>query len=285
MAKIVEDYWTGHTVNDIPFTTEQDSLTYLQWRSDVYPLAYEMLNLYGQHEGQTVLDFGCGPGNDIIGFAVETKAKRIIGIDVSPKALRLARGRVKLHNFARGRIKLKLAKDNGKIDLPDKSVHHVNCQGVLHHISKPQSTLDEFYRVLKPGGTATIMVYNYDSLYLHLYVAYSLQVLDGKNADLPIKVAFSRNTDGEDCPIAYPYKPAEFIELCTNAGFKVQYKGGYFAELELSLLNSLGLAAINDERLGEEHREFLRTLGCSEQGYPLHDMVTAGVGGVYLLTK
>ena len=27
--------------------------------------------LYGQHDGQAILDYGCGPGNDVIGFATQ----------------------------------------------------------------------------------------------------------------------------------------------------------------------------------------------------------------------
>lgn len=285
MSKSVEEFWTAHTVRDVPFTSAQQSLDYLKWRSDIYPMAYEMMGLYGEHKDEVILDFGCGPANDLIGFLVETKAKKIIGMDVSPFALSLASRRLLLHGFGSDRVVLVQSEDNGIIDLQDAIIDHVNCQGVLHHVSEPQKTLNEFYRVLKPGGSATIMVYNYNSLYLHLYVAYRLQIQSGKDAGLEIKDAFSRNTDGPDCPIAYPYTPEEFTALCENAGFSVDYKGGYFADLELDLLKTIGEQAVYDIRLAEEHREFLRELTVSPRGYPMYSDFTAGVGGVYLLSK
>lgn len=281
----VSDYWSGHTVKDEPFTSAKESLDYLQWRSDVYPRAYEMLGLYGEHKDEVILDFGCGPGNDLVGFLSETKAKQVIGIDVSPKALNLAKQRLDLHDFSRNRCRLILGTDGVEVPLETASVDHVNCQGVLHHISQPQNIVNEFYRVLRPGGTADLMVYNYDSLYLHLYVAYELQILRGITSDLDIKAAFSKNTDGYDCPIAYPYKPAEFVTICETAGFNTSYRGGYCSQLELDLLRDKGAQALADNRLGEEHKEFLRGLGYSASGYPLYDLVPAGVGGVYHLSK
>ena len=37
---------------------------------------------------------------------------------------------------------------------------HVNCQGVIHHTPNTEKAISEIYRVLKPGGTASISVYN-----------------------------------------------------------------------------------------------------------------------------
>ena len=39
----------------------------------------------------------------------------------------------------------------------------------------PGRILCEFHRVLKPGGYGRLMVYNYNSIWLHLYVAYMLR--------------------------------------------------------------------------------------------------------------
>ena len=58
----VDRYWTGHTVNSRPFATAKASADYLEWRFAEYPLFRELSGLWGDHAGETVLDYGCGPG-------------------------------------------------------------------------------------------------------------------------------------------------------------------------------------------------------------------------------
>jgi SAM-dependent methyltransferase len=102
----VEDYWEDHTVNSTPFATRRGSTRYLEWRFDEYPLFREFAGLWGEHHGEVVLDYGCGPGNDVVGFLLHTNAKQVIGMDVSRKALELARRRVALHKIPRERVRL-----------------------------------------------------------------------------------------------------------------------------------------------------------------------------------
>ena len=102
---------------------------------------------------------------------------------------------------------------------------------------------------------------------------------------LNLKEAFTKNTDGEDCPISRYYTPDEFIKICNKAKFQAEFVGGYLASVELSQLRKSGEKALNDERLGEEHKDFLRTLTYDEQGYALYGENHAGIGGVYRLYK
>ena len=57
--------------------------------------------MWGEHDGEVILDYGCGPGNDLVGYALYTGARRIVGVDVSPRALELARDRLALHGIVR----------------------------------------------------------------------------------------------------------------------------------------------------------------------------------------
>ncbi len=102
---------------------------------------------------------------------------------------------------------------------------------------------------------------------------------------MDILQAFSRNTDGEHCPIARCYAPEEFTALCKDVGFRVEYVGGYFSLHELQVLKQLGAKALQDERLAAVHREFLGSFAYDEQGYPLYQGKHAGIGGVYHLYK
>jgi SAM-dependent methyltransferase len=167
--------------------------------------------------------------------------------------------------------------------LDDDSVDLVFCEGVLHHTSHPGGLLREFGRILRPGARAAIMVYNRQSLWYHLYTAYQRQVLEGAYAGMSLDEAFQRNTDGEDCPISRAYEPDRFLAECEAVGFRARFVGGYFAMLELDLFESLAEQAIGDERLGEEHRQFVDELQVGSDGLPRYRGHYAGIGGVYHL--
>lgn len=282
----VDSYWSEHTVNSVPFRTARESEDYLAWRASVYPKFKELMNLYGEHDAEVLLDYGCGPGNDVTGFAIYTKAKKVIGIDVSPKALALANHRLALHEVSPERIELIQSSDSlSSVPLEDESVDYIHCAGVLHHTSSPQTLLKEFHRVLRPGARACIMVYNRDSLWLHLYTAYVRMIVQNDFQGLSLMEAFTRNTDGENCPIARCYAPAEFTAICREAGFDCDYAGGYLSDTELSSYKKHAKAALKDSRLAEEHKEFIASLIFDEEGLPRHKGYYAGIGGVYWLKK
>jgi len=281
-----EAYWNIHTVNSVPFRSAADSLAYLKWRAEQYPLFEKMMGLYGRHDGSVVLDYGCGPGNDLVGFLAYSNARKVIGMDVSASALALASQRLALHGFDRSRIELvKISDAVPEIPLETGSIDHIHCEGVLQHASFPELILQEFYRVLRPGAQARIMVYNRDSIWMHLYTAYDKMILQNCYSGMTLDEAFTRNTDGDNCPISRCYSASEFIPLCRQAGFRAQFVGGYLSLHELQELEALGAQAINDVRLPEPHRAYLRELTYDESHFPLHDGHHAGIGGVYTLHK
>jgi hypothetical protein len=120
---------------------------------------------------------------------------------------------------------------------------------------------------------------------MHLYTAYEKIILKNAFQGMTLDEAFSKNTDGENCPIARCYAPSEFSELCTQAGFKNEFVGGYLSMLELDLVRTHRDQALEDIRLAREHREFLGALVFDEYGFPKYNGKYAGVGGVYKLYK
>jgi ubiquinone/menaquinone biosynthesis C-methylase UbiE len=286
MSTAVDQYWTRHTVRAQRFRSRRASERNLEWRFSEYPLFREFSGLWGDHDGEVILDYGCGPGNDLTGFAVHTGARRIIGFDVSQMALDIAAGRLELHGVDDRRVELLSgADDEPAIGLEDASVDHVNCQGVLHHTSDPQAIVAELARVLRPGGTATIMVYNRESVWFHLYTAYERMIVEDAFSGADIYEAFRRNTDGPECPISRSYVPEEFAGLCRAAGFEVEYVGGYLSKHELNVLDRSWARAIVDTRLAPEHRGFLRALTYDFAGRPMYEGLHAGIGGTYRLRK
>jgi ubiquinone/menaquinone biosynthesis C-methylase UbiE len=279
----VDAYWTGHTVNSTPFRSPRASERYLEWRFGEYPLFRQFMGLSERHDGQVVLDHGCGPANDLTGLLLYSGAARVIGVDASLTALRLARSRLALHQIAPGRCELVHCPDGaGSVPLGDASVDYIHSVGVLHHTSEPQRLLHEFARVLRPGGTGRIMVYNRDSVWFHLYTAYERMILEGAFPGIAsVEDAFRRNTDGPLCPISRCYRAEEFTEMCHAAGLRAEWLGGYLSQRELQSLRDSWVAALVDGRLDAEHRGFLRSLTFDFNGYPMYRDRHAGIGNVF----
>jgi ubiquinone/menaquinone biosynthesis C-methylase UbiE len=283
----VDLFWATNTVAVRDIRSVSDSLDQLDWRFSIYPKFREFSGLYEKYTGQTILDYGCGPGNDVVGFAVHTRVPRLIGIDISLKALHVTARRLALHQIDPRRIRLIHISDmQPAIPLEDNSVTHVNCQGVLHHSSFPGSILNEFHRVLVPDGTACIMVYNRDSLWFHLYTAYEKMIVEEKFGDLTLDEAFAKNTDGAGCPESRCYRPSDFVALCEGTGFSdIHYAGGYLSETELRTLHHYGDKALASSTLDDEHKSFLKELQFDRRGLPRYRGKHAGIGGTYHLRK
>jgi 2-polyprenyl-3-methyl-5-hydroxy-6-metoxy-1,4-benzoquinol methylase len=279
-ANAVADYWTRVNVTQHhAFASAQDSLDYFHWRNDQYFPYIEYLPVDGQ-DGKVVLDYGCGPGHDLVGFAVYSKPKRLIGMDVSSSSLAEATARLALHG-ARPEMVL-LNPDTTALPLDTASVDLVHCSGVIHHTPEPVQVLRELRRVLKPNGYAQVMIYNYDSLFVHLYVAYDLQIVGGSYVGMDIRDAFARTTDGPDCPISRVYKPSEFIDLCREAGFAAECTGIAISMHE-AMIFPKRFEAVQNRSLPTESRKFLLSLAADSYGFPTYHGRYAGVDGCYRL--
>lgn len=275
-------YWTRHNVTlHRTFTSAAESLAYFNWRNDQYFNYIELMPVAG-FDGKAVLDFGCGPGHDLVGFATMSQPARIVGVDVSPTSLAEAHARLAVHG--RDVELIQLDPHSLEIPLASGSIDHIHSSGVLHHIPNPLALLKELRRVLRHDGTMNVMVYNYDSVWLHLYVAYVKRILEGLYVSEDIREAFRHTTDGVDCPISNVYRPDEWIALCNAAGFKAEFSGAAVSLWECSLLSRYRFDACMREELSLESREFLLGLSFDPRGYPMHQGNYAGVDGCFRLS-
>jgi SAM-dependent methyltransferase len=279
----VASYWTAHNVTlHERFPDATASLEYLSWRNDQYPGYAALMPVSGQ-DGKVVLDYGCGPGNDLVGFAVYSRPARLIGMDLSPSSLAQAEERLRLHGFPAEIVQLQ--EGESTLPLADASVDYIHSSGVLHHIPDPLAVLREFHRVLKPGGEARIMVYHRDSVWWHLRAAYLLGVLEPRFAGLPLPEVFKRSTDGERCPVSRAYTASGFCSLAEQAGFAARFLGAAVSLTELDDLRQRRWEAISSRALAAEHRRFLTELQLDAQGVPRHGGTVAGIDACFSLTK
>jgi hypothetical protein len=75
-------YWTNHMVDNKTFDNAESSLRHFKWRNAQYPGYIELMPVRG-HDNKVIVDYGCGPGNDLTGFSVYSFPKKLIGMDVS----------------------------------------------------------------------------------------------------------------------------------------------------------------------------------------------------------
>tara|TARA_X000001036_G_scaffold401251_1_gene406231 strand:- start:746 stop:1489 length:744 start_codon:yes stop_codon:yes gene_type:complete len=98
-----------------------------------------------------ILDYGCGVGS----FAEKIskfKPEKIFGIDISEVSIDKANKRAKELNF-----EAKFSVDNcEKTKFEDNTFDLVYGSGIIHHLETEKS-LNEIYRILKPGGDFVFM--------------------------------------------------------------------------------------------------------------------------------
>ena len=128
------------------------------------------------------------------------------------------------------------------------------------------------------------MVYNYFSIWMHLYVAYHKRIVEGVCAGVDLMTSFARSTDGDACPISRAYRPQEFVKLCEEAGFSARFAGAAIAAFEASLA-ATRFNALMDERLPEESRSFLSGLTFDARLLPMYGDTYAGVDACFYLHK
>ena len=110
-------------------------------------------HLLGDVSGKTVLDYGCGAGENSVLIASHG-AEKVIGIDISPELVELGERRLALHGFAEN-AELKVGSAH-ELPLEDESVDVVFGMAILHHLDL-QIASAEVFRVLKKGGRAIFL--------------------------------------------------------------------------------------------------------------------------------
>jgi len=97
--------------------------------------------------GGRILEVGIGTG---IALKDYSPRNRIVGIDISESMLEKAKMRVR--DMGLTHVEQLAVMDASNLDFPDNSFDVVMAQYVVSTVPRPEATLDEFTRVLKPGG-------------------------------------------------------------------------------------------------------------------------------------
>ena len=112
---------------------------------------------FDRYAGACLLEVGCGMGTDLLQFA--RGGAKCTGVDLTPRSVEISRSRFELYGVP-GSFCLS---DAERLPFADQSFDVYYSNGVLHHTPETAKAVDEAYRVLKPGGTAKVMLYHRNS--------------------------------------------------------------------------------------------------------------------------
>ena len=116
-----------------------------------FPLEYAYY-LLGDVSGKTVLDYGCGLGDNSV--LVASHGAKVIGVDISPELIELAEKRMSQHNLS-GVSDFRIGSAH-ELPLEDESVDVVFGMAILHHLDLEIASR-EVFRILKKGGSAIFL--------------------------------------------------------------------------------------------------------------------------------
>jgi phosphatidylethanolamine/phosphatidyl-N-methylethanolamine N-methyltransferase len=132
---------------------------YARW-APVYDLVFGAVFERGRHAaimaaeriGGRILEVGVGTGISLPDYA---RTNRLVGIDLSEPMLRKAQERVS--ELGLSNVEGLAVMDAERLAFPDDSFDVVVAQYVITTVPNPEATLDEFARVLKPGGEIVLV--------------------------------------------------------------------------------------------------------------------------------
>lgn len=111
----------------------------------------------------SILDIGCGTGKVLAEIKKLNPQAQIFGVDVSSRAINVARKLLPQCKFT-------LIKDGEKLPFKNNSMDYIFSFDVIEHIYDIQNILYEYKRILKPGGNILIST-PYHGLIKNLVIA------------------------------------------------------------------------------------------------------------------
>jgi phosphatidylethanolamine/phosphatidyl-N-methylethanolamine N-methyltransferase len=102
--------------------------------------------------GGRILEVGVGTGISLPDYS---RKSRLVGIDISVPMLRKAKARVRQRNLTN--VEALSVMDVAHLGFPDNSFDVVVAQYVITAVPDPEAALDEFARVVKPGGEVILV--------------------------------------------------------------------------------------------------------------------------------
>jgi ubiquinone/menaquinone biosynthesis C-methylase UbiE len=140
-----------------------------------------------------ILDAGCGQGLAFVLLEEHFQPRTIIGVDIDKEEISIAPETAK-------RCKCEVKLENGTVcnlNISDSSIDMIFSHQLLHHISDQTRALEEFYRILMPGGV--ILISESCRSFINSF---------------PVRLLFRH-------PMHVQKTAEEYVELVQSIGFKI----------------------------------------------------------------
>jgi ubiquinone/menaquinone biosynthesis C-methylase UbiE len=214
------EQWTADPCGSDRVAGEPGSREYfealLDARREYAPWMAEEID-YAGAAGLDVLDVGCGQGIDLASYALA--GANAAGVDLTPRHVELATA----HTAALGLRATVVQGDAESLPFGDDSFDRASSNGVLHHTPDMPAALREVNRVLRPGGRATIIVYNRSSLhYWTLHFLMEGVLKGGLLRERSMSGVLSRGVEYSGVgarPLVNVYSPRQLRSMLEEAGF------------------------------------------------------------------
>jgi len=188
-----EDYVHGYSEREaIRLVDQAKTLAPLMHHDTSYP------------EGSLVLEAGCGVGAQTITLARNSPLAKITSLDISEPSLNHAKALINREGISNVRFQIA---DIMNLPFEDETFDHVFICFVLEHLPDPVGALLSLKRVLKKGGSITVIEGDHGSCYFYPETEEAV-----KAWQCLIKVQTDLNCN--------PLMGRELYPLLTEAGFK-----------------------------------------------------------------
>lgn len=232
----VRDYWDRESCGEVYAVGDDARRQYESHGAARYRLEPYILDFARFHEGKgkDVLEIGVGMGADHLEWA-KSHPRSLTGVDLTPRAIEHTKKRCEVFGF---QSNLK-TDDAENLSFPDNSFDIVYSWGVLHHSPNTPKAIEEVRRVLRPGGTARIMIYHY-----YCMVGYMLWARYGLMRGKPFRTLADIYANHLESPGTKCYTLAEGREMTKN-----------FSKADVRVLLSFG--DLLQGEVGQRHRGLL----------------------------
>jgi ubiquinone/menaquinone biosynthesis C-methylase UbiE len=116
----------------------------------------QMAELLPRQPGLLLADLGCGPGASTLALARRRSGARVIGLDVAPRMVRIARRAARTRGLSLERVRFVVG-DATRLPFHADAMDAVTGHSFLYQVPDRPAALSEIVRVLRPGGRLILM--------------------------------------------------------------------------------------------------------------------------------
>ncbi len=206
----VREYWNAHPCGTQFTELKPGSREFFaeteRYRYEAQPFMRKAME-FDAFKGKRLLEIGCGLGTDLLQFA--KGGAEVTGVDLTTASIDLVKKRFALYGLP---VRAQVG-DAERLPFSDASFDVVYSFGVLHHTPNTRKTIDEVYRVLKPGGRIIIMLYHRHSIHVALgALIYRISKRIRRTGHTLVE-DWVRIYDGDDNPLGKAYSRSEIRSM------------------------------------------------------------------------